>query len=469
MKADTSERLRELIVQLTFADSYWGYLFSRVRRVEKQMPYAMAVTPDPDGTIHLWYNKEMVDGSDDFTIFKILEHEGMHILNKHISRFFRLIADEISPYEVLKKREILMYAADMAVNTQMNMPRKLTVNRQEFIPVFPEPYNLEPKKTLEYYYLELQKLSNQGGGGGKKQKQKIQGISVGGGKEKGEGEGESEGESNGKGKDQQQNQNSSGLGGGEKGEFIDDHSIWIEVAEKCEDPNAMSRKLDNFATNIILDAYRSVSDRGKIPAGILDMIQKALEPARAPYYQIIRKLVRGSRMTKFERCFTRINRKRTYAFAISSNPNRPAICPFPGKTRDFSFNIGILLDSSGSMSLDDIMEGLSGVKNIIESDRHCKTTIIECDAQIQKEYICKRLKDIDFQIKGRGGTTLFPALSRFKDLDVDVVLAFTDGYCENVNEIRRTLLPKKIIWVITNNRGTTENINKTGFVVVLNK
>jgi len=259
------------------------------------------------------------------------------------------------------------------------------------------------------------------------------------------------------------------LGGGEKGEFIDDHSIWVEAVEKCEDPNSMSRKLDNFSTNIILDAYRSVSDRGKLPAGILDMIQKALEPARAPYYQIIRKLVRGSRMTKFERCFTRINRKRTYAFAISSNPNRPAICPFPGKTRDFSFDIGILLDSSGSMSLDDIMEGLSGVKNIIENDRHCKTTIIECDAQIQKEYVCKRLKDIDFQIKGRGGTTLFPALSRFKDLNVDVVLAFTDGFCENINEIARRFLPKKIIWVITNNRGTTENINKTGFVVVLNK
>ncbi len=174
-------------------------------------------------------------------------------------------------------------------------------------------------------------------------------------------------------------------------------------------------------------------------------------------------------MTKFQRCFTRINRKRTYSFAISPNPNMPIICPFPGKSRDFSFNIGILLDSSGSMSLDDIMEGLSGVKNIIENDRHCKTTIIECDAQIQKEYVCKRLKDIDFQIKGRGGTTLFPALSRFKDLDVDVVLAFTDGFCENVNEIARRFLPKKIIWVITNNRGTAEHINKTGFVVTLNK
>jgi predicted metal-dependent peptidase len=455
MKTDTSERLRELIIQLTFADSYWGYLFSRVRRVEKEMPYAMAVTPDSDGSIHLWYNKEMIDGSDDFTIFKILEHEGMHILNKHISRFFRLVADEISPLEAIKKRDIIMYAADMAVNTQMNIPRKLTVNKKEYILVFPEPYGLEPKKTLEYYYVELQKLVNNQQQSEDKGKKKPQ-----------DGEGSEGDEGNGK---DQHRQNSSGLGGGEKGEMIDDHSLWTEAAEKCEDPHAMSRKLDNFTTNIILDAYRSISDRGKIPAGILDMIQKALEPARAPYYQIIRKLVRGSRLTKFQRCFTRINRKRTYSFAISPTPNKPMICPFPGKTRDYSFNIGVLLDSSGSMSLDDIMEGLSGVKNIIENDKHCKTTIIECDAQIQKEYVCKRLKDIDFKIKGRGGTTLFPALERFKELEVDVVLAFTDGYCENINEISRRLLPKKIIWVITNNRGTAACINKTGFVVTLNK
>ena len=443
MKVDTSERLKDFIIQLTFTDSYWGYLFSRVRRVEKEMPYAMAVSPDSDGTIRLWYNKEMIDGSDDRTIFKIIEHEGMHILNKHISRFFRIIADEMSPYEIMRKKDIIMYAADMAVNTQMNMPRKLIVNFKDYIPVFPEPFNLEPKKTMEYYYVNLLEQANkqQKGSQGKQQQQ--------GG----------EGQKGQKG-DQP---------GGEKGQLIDDHSLWAEAAEKCEDLNSMSRKIDNFSTSIILDAYRSVSDRGKLPAGIVDMIQQALEPARAPYYQIIRKLVRGSRLTKFQRCFTKINRKRTYAFALGDDPNSPMICPFPGKSRDFSFNIGVLLDSSGSMSLDEIMEGLSGVKNIIENDRHCKTTIIECDAQIQKEYVCKRLKDIDFKIKGRGGTTLFPALSRFKELSVDVVLVFTDGYCENINEIARIKLPKKIIWVITNSRGSAENINKTGFVVTLNK
>jgi predicted metal-dependent peptidase len=461
MKVDTSERLRDLIIQLTFADSYWGYLFSRVRRVELDMPYAMGIAPMPDGTINLLYDKQKVDGSDDFTIFKILEHEGMHILNKHLSRFFRILADEISGYEKERKEGIMMYAADMAVNTQMNIPKVLKVGGRDYPLVFPDLYDLPPKKTMEFYYVELLKQANQSqsGGSGKKGKSGKQGNQ----------KGQSGGQSN-QGNDQSESQSGGGNDESDgKGSLLDDHSQWAEAAKECEDLHSMSRKLDNFSTNIVLEAYRSVSDRGKLPAGIVQMIQDALAPARAPYYQIIRKLVRASRMTKFERCFTRINRKRTYAFTIGSDPNKPVICPFPGKSRDFSFDIGILLDSSGSMSLEDIMEGLSGVKNIIENDRHCKTTIIECDAQIQKEYVCKRLKDIDFQIKGRGGTTLFPALSRFKDLDVDVVLAFTDGYCESINNIARRLLPKKIIWVITNNRGTAENINKTGFVVTLDK
>ena len=144
----------------------------------------------------------------------------------------------------------------------------------------------------------------------------------------------------------------------------------------------------------------------------------------------------------------------------------PQLSPFPGRTRDFSFNIGIVLDTSGSMSKDDIMEGLSGVKHIIEKDRHCRTTIIENDTQIQMEYEVKKIKDIHFNVHGRGGTVLLPALERCKELQTDVNLVFTDGFCDNVNGVPRKFLPKKLIYVITNN-GAADKVNRTGFVVRL--
>jgi len=116
------------------------------------------------------------------------------------------------------------------------------------------------------------------------------------------------------------------------------------------------------------------------------------------------------------------------------------------------------------MSNEDIKEGLSGVKNILEKDRHCHTTVLEVDAGVEKEYVCKKIRDIQFNIKGRGGTTLGPGLFRAKELGCDVCLAFTDGYTENINAIPRKRLPKKTIWVI-NKGGSAKQVNTSGFVV----
>ncbi|HUU86729.1 MAG TPA: VWA-like domain-containing protein, partial [Candidatus Glassbacteria bacterium] len=101
---------------------------------------------------------------------------------------------------------------------------------------------------------------------------------------------------------------------------------------------------------------------------------------------------------------------------------------------------------------------------IIEKDRHCFTTVLEVDAGVEKEYKVKKVRDIQFQIKGRGGTTLGPGLFRAKELNCDVCLAFTDGYTETINDYPRKDLPKKIIWVITPS-GSAEKVNRTGWVV----
>jgi len=254
------------------------------------------------------------------------------------------------------------------------------------------------------------------------------------------------------------------------GEGFSDHKSWTEGStpgsiKGVADLSALSRKVDQHIQNIVKESVKSFNkDRGTIPAHIAELIQSALAPPKAPYYQIIRKLVRGSRFSKFKRSPTKINRKRTYVFTLKDNKCIPQISPFPGKTRDMTFDICVLIDTSGSMSQDDILEGLSGVKNIIEKDRHCYTTVLEVDAKVEKEYTVKRLRDIQFNIKGRGGTTLYPGLKRARELNPDVCLAFTDGYTENINNIPRKLLPKKLIWVITPD-GSSDNVNETGYIV----
>lgn len=427
---DTSERLKNLIARYVLKYNYWGYLFSRIRqRANSQLPSIMGVAPEPDGTLCLHYHPEMVAKTDDKNLTKVIEHEGFHLLNKHIPRLLRILANETDPSRKKNKVKLWNIASDCCVNQQANLKGALNIAGMEWPLVLPELYKLPVNKVTEWYFYELLKRD---------------------GNQNGNGQGDSEGEGEG--------DPDSGPPG------FDDHSQWVEAVKGVADLSSLSRKIDQHLQNIIKETVKTFNkERGNLPANIAELIQSALKPPKAPYYQIIRKLVRGSRFSKFQRSPTKINRKRTYTFVIGDS-ELPEISPFPGKTRDFTFDIVVLIDTSGSMSQDDVLEGLSGVKNIIEKDKHCYTTVLEVDAQVEKEYRVKRVRDIQFNIKGRGGTSLRPGLDRARELGCDVCLAFTDGYTENINQIPRKALPKKLIWVITPN-GSPKNVNETGFVV----
>jgi len=415
---ESGERLKTLIAQFVLKYNYWGYLFSRIRRKPSAtLPSIMGVAPEPDGTISLYYRPELLDKTDDKNILTVIEHEGMHLLNKHIPRLLRLLSNETSESRKYIKARVWNVAADCTVNQQANIRHPILIAGKSWPPQLPEMYKLPENKISEYYFYKLLQ-------GAKKVEMSLPG-----------------------------------------GEGFDDHKNWTKNVSSIADISSLSRKIDQHVQNIIKDSVKNFNkDRGNIPSHIAELIQSALAPPKAPYYQIIRKLIRGSRLSKFLRSPTKINRKRTYVFTLKDDECIPQISPFPGKTRDLTFDIVIMIDTSGSMAPKDILEGLSGVKNIIENDRFCYTTVLEVDAGVEKEYEVKKIRDIQFNIKGRGGTTLTPGLERARQLGCDICLAFTDGYTEDINSLPRKMLPKKLIWVITEG-GTAQNVNKTGYVV----
>lgn len=437
----TSERLKELIAKFVLKYNYWGYLFSRVRRkADFSLHSIMGVAPEPDGTICMYYHPYLVQETDDANLVKVIEHEGLHLLNKHIPRLIRILANETSEETKAIKARIWNKAADCAVNVQAKFKDDFVIAGKPWHIEFPSRYNLPDDKITEWYYLEFlkdDKIKEQA-------KQEVQQMMMAGYGQQGEGN--------------MPNPNDGSIG---------DHDKWVKNCNGVSDLSSLSRKIDQHVRGIIKESAKTFNkDRGRLPAHIAALIQGALAPPKAPYYQIIRKLVRGSRFSKFLRSPTRINRKRTYSFVLAEEAGLPQISPFPGKQRDFTFDIVVMIDTSGSMSNDDIKEGLSGIKNIIEKDRHCHTTVLEVDAGVEKEYVCKKIRDIQFKVKGRGGTTLTPGLERAREIGCDVCLAFTDGYTENINAVARKRLPKKIIWVITQN-GKPDQVNKTGFVIQL--
>lgn len=440
---DSSERIKNIVMEFIFKDAYWGYLFSKINRKEDEtLPSIMGVMPELDGTITLLYNPIFIPLADDEFIRLIIEHEGLHILNNHIPRLLRIIHDEVNQQIKNQKQYKWNIASDCAVNTLIrNIKKVYHLGSIEFPLCFPDQYNLPPKKTAEYYYSNIPDEKNGGGSGS--------------------------GENSGEGSESENGSGSEESGSGKASGNIDDHGCWTKNSSKVSDSASMASRMEQYVESIVEESYNNVRNKGNLPANISELINEMLRPPQIPYYQLISKLVKGSRLSKYRRAYTRINKKRVYTFFIDPK-HLPIISPFPGKTKDFSFNISVLLDTSGSMSRDNIMEGLSGIKHIIENDKDCKTTVIENDAIIQKEYEIKKVKDIQFDIHGRGGTNLSPGLFRCKELNTDITLAFTDGFTENINEVNRKLLPKRIIWVLTKD-GSVDQIDRTGYIVRLPK
>jgi len=428
------ERLEELIATKTMDNCFWGHLFSLVRRKPfDNLPSIMGICLEKDGNYSLLYQPDLIEKTNNETINIILEHEGLHLINMHIARFIRIMATELNDTKKEFKQFVWNIATDCAVNDQLHLGNSLEIAGHKTKIQLPKMYNLNNNMPSEYYYEKLLE---------KQKDNKTQKSTSG-------------------------NDNKSGEGK-EKSESIDSHSEWGSNLEGHPDLYSLSRKAENTVKDLVKSAVKNFDkNKGNLPSSIQELIEECLKPPQIPYFQIIRKVVRASKHSKFTRSFTKINRKRTYLFMLDNN-HLPQLSPFPGRTRDFTFNISIMIDTSGSMSKDEILEALSGTKDIIENDRHCTINIVECDAEVQKVYKVKKIKDIQMNIAGRGGTILLPGLEKCKEFNSDITLAFTDGWCEDINSISRKLLPKKLVWILS--KGGSDNyINKSGLVIELKK
>jgi len=405
------ERLKKLIASMILKDNYWGYVFSRIRRrVIENYPAIMGVQWNgKSSNLELCIEPKLFNTTEDHVLEKIIEHEGLHLINNHISRLMRLLDGETDILRKQFKMKLWNIATDCCVNELANISGKIKISGKDVEPCTITNYKLEKNKTAEYHYYELMK----------RKWTIVQVFS------------------------------------------LDGHDNW-----DCKDgdSNGAARKIEEEVRGIVIDSLKHFCNkRGTLPGSLSEMLDEFLKPTELPYYQLIRKLVIGNRMTKYKKCSTRINKKRSFLFSISDD-FIPEISPFPGRKTDFTFKIVVLIDTSGSMDSEDVVEGLRGIKNLIENDKNVELIVLEVDTKLQKEYKVKKLNDIQFEVKGRGGTILFPGLERAKEINPDIVLAFTDGGCENINQISRGLLPKKIIWCIVQD-GCSDYIDQTGFVI----
>lgn len=115
------------------------------------------------------------------------------------------------------------------------------------------------------------------------------------------------------------------------------------------------------------------------------------------------------------------------------------------------------IDSSGSMSDKQLKMVLSEVYALALQKKPMRIVCVQCDTRIQwiKEYtsLAELKKDaVKQEVKGRGGTDLKPCWDllktdkRFKGKRAEIVLCFTDGFCNQYKRDSKTM--QNLFWCI---------------------
>lgn len=141
-------------------------------------------------------------------------------------------------------------------------------------------------------------------------------------------------------------------------------------------------------------------------------------------------------------------KKKDYIRRLSQLKRIP---PFPGIRHSNKFTIVYAVDTSGSMSSDDLKLGLSELQHIQKSDSEVRIVVMQADAQVAHEYEINATDEIDFKIYGRGGTDFEPVFERVQELlhssekAPDILIYATDGYAPPPS----IKLPIPVVWLIT--------------------
>lgn len=222
---------------------------------------------------------------------------------------------------------------------------------------------------------------------------------------------------------------------------LQNHAAWQKILKELsvEELQGLQQEL-SFQTKTIV--AKAVADhhksRGTVPAFLQEYIDALLKVPIVPWLTLLRNKVIHTKRFKRRRGIARPNRR---FFGI------PQLIPFPGKTKDRTFTVAFLIDTSGSMGTPELEMAYSELLHLQKADDDILIHIIEADAAVAREYVAGPDTEIKPDFQGRGGTTFDPALIRAKEIKPDIVFYYTDGYGPAPEVHNRVDCP--FVWLLT--------------------
>jgi predicted metal-dependent peptidase len=195
-------------------------------------------------------------------------------------------------------------------------------------------------------------------------------------------------------------------------------------------------ELQDYCRQAIAEGYTSAKSQGLLPAGVERIVVGHLQP-KVNWLQALRQKMRLSCSRKASRdvSWSIPNRRflnSNFIFPTNIGPEQPKIV--------------FAVDTSGSMSSEDLKQGIAELEDI-RKKFNAKVYFIDCDSAVYESRWIKPFEALP-QLKGGGGTDFEPVFKHIKDKRIkpDYCVFFTDGdgnFGEETPDFN-------VLWVLTN-------------------
>jgi predicted metal-dependent peptidase len=443
-KLSAEDRIIKAKIALQRLNPFYSYLCMHMKFQRNDRAHTIGV--DPDGNV--FWNKGFIDKLNDSELMCVISHEATHVVLRHCER--------------AKAREKTTWniAVDACVNSLLIQNGMTSLPKGGIIPKYDEFHRNGisiggiSKKTAEEIYAELDKAKEE------QSKQKAKGKKKDDeddSDEDGEGDGESEYEfdehmpevqkENKDAKDMKQKSQGESEGSGEGGDSDSENKP--EEISKTED-------LDEKWGRILSEATTHAKLAGKDTNGMDRYVDKLLNPKRNWKNILYREV--------------------TNEMAVDTTWNRPSrrsesIGIYLPSQKKENINMAVAIDSSGSVTDEELKSFLSHTRDVIASFANINLTVVVCDSQVKKvhEFNHANINDVKkIEVKGGGGTSFTPVfdyLAKNKP-DIKLVIYLTDGDCFEKFKIEK--YRGRVLWVLTK-RGTEKYIKNTGRIIKMDE
>lgn len=224
-------------------------------------------------------------------------------------------------------------------------------------------------------------------------------------------------------------ENGNGNGKG-KGEELGDDSNGDDGESNGKAPANTPEGLEQRIREMIAQSSTQARMKGNFPGFLQELVEGALQP-KLDWKTVLQDMIVSCAKSDF--CMSPPNMKHLYrGFYL------------PGITGT-EINVAAIIDTSGSISSQEMREFLAEVKGICDAYEEYVIYLMTCDTIVHQRWEIRPFDLLPTVLAGRGGTDFRESLVEAEKLPVSSIIYLTDGY--GSYPAKEPMIP--VIWVST--------------------